>query len=73
MKVTNDEIFGIPTNSFAVSASETGYTLNYSADGESFTAYDKQTPAGEVLIVNGTPKGMTFKLDGNVGDVYIQY
>lgn len=73
MKIQGEQIFGVPTTSFAVSASVSGYTLNYSADGESFTAYEKETPANEVLVVNGVAKGMTFKLAGNAGDVYIQY
>ena len=73
MKVKDNAIFGVPTNSFAVSASETGYTLNYSADGESFTPWKDATPANEVLVVNGVAKGMSFKLEGNSGDVYIQY
>lgn len=73
MKIQGEKIFGVPTNSFAVSGSESGYTLNYSADGESFTAYEKATPANEVLVVNGVAKGMSFKLAGNTSDVYIQY
>lgn len=73
MKIQGEQIFGVPTTSFAVSASESGYTLNYSADGESFTAYEKETPANEVLVVNGVAKGMTFKLAGNASDVYVQY
>lgn len=73
MKVNNEEVFGIPTTAFAVSASESGYTLAYSADGVSFTEYEKPTPANEVLIVNGVPKGMGFKLVGNTDTVFIQY
>lgn len=73
MKIEGEKIFGIPTNSFAVSGSASGYTLNYSADGETFTAFDKPTPANETLVVNGVAKGMSFKLVGNTDNVYIQY
>lgn len=73
MKITDEQIFGIPEKTFSVSASESGYTLAYSADGVSFTNHTEPTPANEVLIVNGVAKGMTFKLVGNQGDVYIQY
>lgn len=73
MKIEKENVFGIPTTSFGVSASNSGYTLAYSADGETFTEYETPTPAGEVLIVNGTPKGFSFKLVGNTDTVYIQY
>lgn len=73
MKITDEQVFGIPTNSFSVGFSTTGYTLNYSADGQNFTAWEEATPANEVLVVNGIPKGMGFKLVGNTGDVFIQY
>lgn len=73
MKVQGENVFGVPTTSFAVSGSESGYTLNYSADGIQFTAYEEATPANEVLLVNGVAKGMSFKLVGNTSDVYIQY
>lgn len=73
MKVEKEQVFGIPTTSFGVSASTSGYTLAYSADGETWTNYTEATPANEVLIVNGTPKGFSFKLVGNTDTVYIQY
>lgn len=73
MKVKDNEVFGIPTESFAVSPSSTGYTLNYSADGQNFTAWEEDVPAGEVLVVNGFAHGMGFKLEGNVGEVFVQF
>lgn len=73
MKVQGEQMFGVPTTSFAVSASTSGYTLAYSADGETFTEYTEPTPANEVLVVNGVAKGMTFKLVGNSDVVYVQY
>ncbi len=73
MKISGEKTFSVPTNGFAVSPSAEGYTLQYSADGRDFTDYDEATPADEVLVVNGCPKNMSFKLKGNESDVYIQY
>lgn len=73
MKITGEQAFSVPTNSFAISASEDAYTLNYSVDGETWTPYEAETPAGETAIVNFGVKGMLYKLDGNTGDVFIQY
>lgn len=73
MLVKKDNVFSVPTNSFAIGASNEGYTLNYSVDGTNWTAYDEATPSGETAIVNFAVKGMLYKLDGNNSDVYIQY
>lgn len=73
MKVTGENAFSVPANSFAISASNEGYTLNYSVDGTNWTAYSDATPSGETAIVNFAVKGMMYKLDGNNSDVYIQY
>lgn len=73
MKVSNEQVFGVPTTSFGVGYSLSGYTLEYSADGENFTPWHEPTPANEVLIVNGAPKGFSYRLKDNVGDVYVQY
>lgn len=73
MKIENENAFSVPANSFAVSASEQSYTLHYSVDGESFTAWEEATPANEVLVVNGVARGMIFKLVGNQSIVYITY
>lgn len=73
MKVIGENAFSVPANSFAISPSEEGYTLEYSADGVGFTAYADATPAGEVCVVNGAAKGMVYKLTGNQSEVFIQY
>lgn len=73
MKIQGEQIFGIPTNYFGISPSESGYTLEYSADGKNFTAWTQETPAGENAFVCHVPKGSSFRLSGNSGDVYIQY
>lgn len=71
--ITGEKAFSVPTRSFAVSPSNEGYTLNYSADGVSYTAYTTATPANEVLIVNGVPKGMIYKLVGNQSELTVTF
>ena len=73
MKVSGEEVFYVQSNAFAISPSAQGYTLNYSVDGENFTAYETATPSGETAIVNFAVAGMSYKLVGNEDDVYIQY
>ena len=60
-------------HSFVISASGQGYTLNYSADGTSWTAWSEATPANENCVVNGVPKGMLYKLVGNTDTVEITF
>lgn len=70
--ITGEMPFQVLAHSFSV-YSESGYTLNYSADGVHYTAYDEATPAAETLIVNGVAKNMFFKLGGNSGEATITY
>lgn len=72
-KITGEKPFQILAHSFAVSPSSEGYTLNYSADGVHFTAWEEATPANETLVVNGVAKQMFFKLSGNASEVEITY
>lgn len=73
MKITGEQVFAIRETNFGVSASNEEYTLNYSADGVNWTAWEASTPAGENLIVCNGAKGMRYKLVGNNSDVFIQY
>ena len=70
--INGEQPFQIMAHSFSV-YSASAYTLNYSADGKHYTAWDESTPAGETLIVNGVAKYMYFFLDGNSGDAVITY
>lgn len=72
-KITGEEEFSVLSHSFGVSQSESGYTLNYSSDGLSWTQYGEATPANEDLFVNGVPYGSYFKLVGNTSEVQIIY
>ena len=73
MKVTGSNPFSVPTNSFAISPSQQGYTLQYSVDGESWDDYSEATASGVTAIVNFAPKGMLYRLSGNTSEVYLQY
>ena len=73
IKVQGEQPFQVLAHSFSCSPSEERYTLNYSADGKDYTAYTEETPAGEVLIVNGVAKNMYFKLVGNNSEVNVCY
>ena len=72
MTINGEAHFSVLAHSFSV-YSDDAYTLNYSADGINFTAWDAATPAGETLIVNGVAKGMYFYLEGNTTDAVITY
>lgn len=69
--VEGENQFQILAHSFAVSPSNEGYTLAYSADGVNFTDWSEATPANETLVVNGIAKSMYFKLKGNNSNVII--
>lgn len=60
-------------HSFSVSPSESGYTLAYSNDCETFTNYSESTPANETLLVNGVPNNVFWKLVGNTSTVQISW
>ena len=72
-KVSGEAPFQVQSHSFGVSQSAQGYTLNYSSDGKTYTAYTDATPANEDLFVNGVPYGSFFKLVGNASEVLITY
>ena len=73
IKISGEAELQILAHSFVVSQSESGYTLNYSGDGVSWTAYSEATPANEDLIVNGVAWGTYIKLVGNTSEVTISY
>ena len=72
-KILGEEIFQSLNGNFSVSPSNEAYTLQYSADGISFTPWKEQTPNGENLIVTGIPLIPIFwRLKGNKSDVTVQ-
>ena len=73
IKITGEQPFQVLATSFAVSPSAEGYTLNYSANGVEYAAWEEATPSNEVLVVNCVAKLMYFKLVGNASDVDINY
>lgn len=72
IKINGEHPFQWKTGSYAVSPSNEEYTLHYSADGYSYTAWEEPTPANEVLVVNGVADGMYFKMVGNNSVLMIQ-
>lgn len=70
-KIEGEEKFKALKNQFMVGFSASGYTLAYSADGENFTLYTEETPANEVLMVNGAMQYGYYKLVGNTDEVEI--
>lgn len=73
MKVKKEEVFSVPAHNFGISASESGYTLNYSVDGKTFTQWDESTPAGETLFVANAPAFCRYMLEGNTDDVEVRW
>lgn len=65
--VNGEQPFKCQKGTFAV-AGGAAFTLNYSADKETWTAYPQATPADETLIVNGVTPYMWFKLAGNTDE-----
>jgi len=72
LKVNGEEVFRINGKAFAV-VSPDAFTLNYSADGENFTAWGAETPALENLQVINFAPGTYFKLVGNTSTVTVTY
>lgn len=70
--IEGEQPFQVAAHSFSV-YSDDAYTLNYSANGENYTPWGEETPAGEVLIVNGVAKGMYFYLEGNTSTATITF
>lgn len=71
--IVGEAPFQVLSHSLGISPSESGYVLNYSADGISFTEWDEATPANENCMVLNFPKGMYFKLVGNTGNVKVTF
>ena len=66
--VNKEEVFRSSGNKVAIAATTSGYTLQYSVDGNDFDEYQAPGPAGENLIVTDVVSGMFFKLVGNTDD-----
>ena len=73
MKVINEQVFGVPNTSFGVSGSASGFTLNYSVDGNSWGVWPEATNANEPMFVVNVPKFMKYKLVGNTDTVEVRW
>lgn len=73
-KINKAEYFQVPADKFIIGPSASGYTLNYSADGASWTPWEEVTEANKNQVVVGIPKNTYVKLVGNTTDnVIIRY
>ena len=72
LKITGEQVFSLDAHIFCV-VSPDAYTLNYSADCDTWTAWNAGTPAGENLMVVAAAKGTYFKLVGNTAEATIAY
>ena len=66
--VNKEEVFRSSGNTVAIAATSSGYTLQFSVDGNDFDDYQDAVPAGENLIITDVVSGMFFKLSGNTDD-----
>lgn len=71
--INGETPFQVEATSFCISPAAAAYYLNYSADGENFTAWPAEISAGVNQPVVGAARGMYYKLVGNTGDVVITY
>lgn len=72
LKITGETPFRIDEHAFCV-VSPDAFTLNFSADGCTWTAWDSGTNANENLMVVFFARGTWFKLVGNTAEVIITY
>ena len=73
-KINKAEPFSVPADKFIIGASTSGYTLNYSADGVTWTAWEDATAANKNQVVIGLPVNTYVKLVGNTADnILIRY
>ena len=69
IKVSGDTAFKASKNQFAVAATESGYSVAYSADKENWTVDSAAVvPAGETLIYLGAMQYAWYMLSGNTDD-----
>lgn len=73
MRITGETVFGVPNTSFGVGGSTSGFTLNYSVDGDKWAQWSEATKADEPLFVVNVPKFMKYKLVGNTDTVEVRW
>lgn len=73
MKIVDEKVFSVPEHYFGISGSQSGYTLNYSVDGITWTEWDEPTEAGKTLFVANAPLFGKYKLVGNTGEVEVRW
>lgn len=73
IKVKGEKPFSVVSDSFAISPSNEGYTLQYSVEGTQWTSYEEEVPSGEVLVVAKTSKELFYRCLGNASDLTVKF
>ena len=67
-KVSGETPFQVGASRFCIGQTEAGYTLNFSVNGEDWTAWTDGTLANTDQVVVNAAAGMYFKLAGNTSE-----
>lgn len=70
-EITGEEAFSCASGAIAIPATSNGYTINYSADGVTWTEYEEEVPADENCFIMNAIVGTFFKLVGNTDTINI--
>ena len=68
IKISGEQAFQVEASIFAIGPSESGYTLNYSADGVNYIPWDDATLPEKTQVVANAALGMYFKLVDNTSE-----
>lgn len=68
IKISGEQPFQVGASRFCIGATAAGYTLNFSADGVTFTPWTDGTLADTDQVVVNAAAGMYFKLAGNTSE-----
>ena len=68
LKISGEQPFQVGAPRFCIGQTSAGYTLNFSIDGEHWTAWTDGTLAEKDQVVVNAALGMYFKLSGNADE-----
>lgn len=63
--INESEPFKALGRNMAISATTSGYVLEYSVDGVNWTSYETEIPANENLLATDLVQGIYLRLNGN--------
>ena len=73
LKIKGEQPFQVIAHSCIISPSQESYTLQFSADGDTYTDWNEPTPANENTVIVNFPKFIFFRLKNNNSDVIVSY